>query len=95
MSPQLAWLRAAAMRAGFMGRAPMLRPAMPDITPLPDWPPPEDERYIANVSVEDLVPSNPYVILTSWIRIRMHYLEVWNMDPGFLLFCDSFLTFDL
>ena len=38
--PQPAELSAAATRAGFMGRAPMLRPAMFAIGLLPDWPPP-------------------------------------------------------
>ena len=37
---QPAWFRAAATRAGFMGRAPMLRPAIPAIGLLADWPPP-------------------------------------------------------
>ena len=41
MSPQPAWLRAAATRAGLMGRAPNPIPAIPAMGPLPDWPPPE------------------------------------------------------
>ena len=44
MRPQLAWLRAAATRAGFMGSAPSPMP-MPAMGPLPDCPPPENAEH--------------------------------------------------
>ena len=51
MSPQPAWLRAAATRAGLMGSAPSPIPAIPAMGPLPDWPPPEKAEKETLVSI--------------------------------------------
>ena len=53
-----AWFKAAATNAGFMGRAPMLRPA---IGLLPDWPPPDDKpkAWMLGISIEPRPPVAP------------------------------------
>ena len=70
MSPQPAWLRAAATRAGFMGSAPRPIPAIPAMGPPPPaWPEPEKPGG------EHTVRLRLRLRLSNWARSQHKYKD--------------------